>query len=171
MSYKLLTPTRKTTIANLVAEHHTNLEIKKIMKEDYCCEGITDNQIKFIRYTKDYYIKEYRKRYLAGIDGSAMFHKRVRLEKIETLYDAADGIKDIRDKLTFKLRCLSTAQSETDSKSASMNLTQYNQYNNFSPKEVIEKINELKKEFKYTLKNQGGNHAQESRLPAYESKN
>lgn len=123
------------------------------MKINYEFVGLTDNQIKFIRYRRDYYIKEYRKKYLAGIDGSAMFHKRVRLEKIEKLFEDADKIEDVKDKVSFKLKCLGNAQSEAEGKTSSIHLNQYNQFN-YSPEEIRKRLNDLKKELKVSLKHE-----------------
>ena len=151
---KVMTVQRKEQIARLLAEDKDNDIIKQDMQNNYQVR-VTDNQIKHIRYGMAEHIVEFRKQYLSDITTSDFYHKRVRLAELEKLFKKADEIDNPKDKLTFKLKCLAAAQVESEGKLASsLNLTQNNLYN-FTPREINEKIKELKLEFAKTIKSGG----------------
>lgn len=91
-------------------------------------------------------IKKLREKYTSGVDEVAGMHKRVRLERADNIYELAMNKGD----LDAALRANKDLREEVTDKHSVGNivLNQFNQFNNMSDEELMQRREELMKKVK-----------------------
>ncbi len=75
-------------------------------------------------------------------------NERVRLQRTEKLYQAANTILIKKDMVETSLKCLKEAREEIKGESGStQNFLQFNQYNEFTNEQLLDKKKELEQKF------------------------
>jgi len=72
-------------------------------------------------------------------------NERVRLQRAEELYSQAQGIMGVKDKVETSLKCLDFAREETQTDTPQNLNVQFNQFNELTNEQLLEKKKELER--------------------------
>lgn len=143
----ILKEKHKEFICNLIAQYKQQDEIIEELRATYDIK-ILPNQITRIRQKKYDLIEKLRNVYLFNLAKVPIAQKRVRLERLEGIYEVATTIDPLKQRISMQLKCLNAAQTEVEGKvgAGTVYNTQINQYSNLSDKDLKEKIKRLRSE-------------------------
>ena len=133
---------RNYFICNLFAQYKTAPEVQKLLKEVYGVDlvvqsllAIKNNNLKFI--------ERHRAKYLNELMDVPIAQEKIRLERDEELYNLALTIVDKKDKISTALTCLKEAREETKRVDHSQSFIQFNQFNQLTDEELLDKKRRL----------------------------
>jgi diphthamide synthase (EF-2-diphthine--ammonia ligase) len=133
---------RNYFICNLLAQYKTAPEVVKLLKEIHGVElsiasiaAIKSNNLKFI--------ERHRAKYLNELMDVPIAQEKIRLERDEELYNLALTITDKKDKISTAITCLKEAREETKRVDHSQSFIQFNQFNQLTDEELLEKKRRL----------------------------
>ncbi len=86
--------------------------------------------------------------------------EQIRLERDEALFQLSQTLDKPKDKIDYGLKCIKEAREETKG-DGSKNYIQFNQYNELSDKEILEKIKKVKQSIIDVTKKEGEVYASE----------
>jgi len=145
-----LNPQQITFVCNLFGQYKYPKEIQRLLKEIHGI-SVSPATLYGIRDANPEKIEELRNKYLAKIDDVPIAQDKVRLERIEHLYQYATTIRCKKDCVDTALKALSFAREEVKgsgaqgaSRPGDMNFMQFN-FNNMSDKDLIALERRLKK--------------------------
>jgi len=147
---RTLTPQQIIFVCNLFGQYKYPKEIQRLLKEIH---GVNASVFTLygIRDANPEKIEELRNKYLAKIDDVPITQDKVRLERIEHLYQYATTIRCKKDCIEKSLQALREAREEVKGTGAQgagrpgdMNFMQFN-FNNMSDKDLIALERKLKK--------------------------
>lgn len=98
-------------------------------------------------------VEQLRSQYLKTVADIPIAIEKKRLERNEELYQLSQELGNKKEKIDYGIRCLREAREEIKGSHSTVNLTQFNQYNELSDDELIAKKKELEEKFKKTLVN------------------
>jgi len=150
MPYKsVLTSEHKDFVCQKIAEFKQNNEIEKLVLERFGVR-LHNEQIRRLEDKKHELIERLRKHWIAQISKVPIMQKRVRAERIATLYNLSDEITDVKARLDMKLKILAAAHSEAEGKTAgslgNVYNTQINQFSELDDVQLKSRIRSLKTE-------------------------
>jgi hypothetical protein len=119
----------KDLIATMLAEYKPNQEIMKAVKEKFDV-NIRPFQIYSVNKQRKTDIIRLRSMYLKDLMSIPIAQKRIRLERLEKLFNNCSYLKDKRARIREAVNCLSRAQEEIEGKTK-LGDTFINQEQNF----------------------------------------
>jgi hypothetical protein len=138
-----LSPDNKLLICNLIAQYKKPKQIQLLLDEEYGLK-VRLNRIREFNDKEQQLISNLRERFLTTISEVPIAQKRVRLDREEQLYEVAGQIKETKDQIDTKLKCLASAREEVEGRGTqSVTFAQYNQYNQLSDTELQDKLKEI----------------------------
>lgn len=147
-----LAPEQQNELIVMIAERRTNTEIMRYFKDEYGI-AVSTNSISGYRKSDKWrpLIKTIEDKYLADLGSVAGTHKRVRMERLDQIYETAIR----KDKLKEAITAIEKQRVEIEgdsSKNVSISLNQFNMLSDEQLEEErkrvlseIEKLNVLKK--------------------------
>jgi DNA-binding helix-hairpin-helix protein with protein kinase domain len=133
---------RNYFICNLIAQYKTAPEVQTLLKEVYGVD-LSTTSIGIIKRDNLKFVEKRRAKYLSEIQDVPISQERIRLERDEELYNLALTIADKKDKINTALTCLKEAREETKKVEHNNNFIQFNQFNQLTDEELIEKKRRL----------------------------
>lgn len=114
----------------------------------------------YYKKTRAPIIEQLRERFITRTMNIPIANERVRLKRTEDLYQESQRIEGVKDKVEVSLRCLKEAREEIKGESGStQNFLQFNQYNDLTDEQLLDKQKELENKF-LELSKKGNVYAQ-----------
>ena len=133
----------KILVCNLIAQYKKPKQIQILLDDEHDIK-LKLNTIRKFNETDKELIGKLREHYLSTVSEVPIAQKRIRLEREEALYETADEIDEVKDKIDTKLKCLASAREEVEGRGGqTVTFAQYNQYNQLSDEELQQKIKEI----------------------------
>ena len=133
---------RNYFICNLFAQYKTAPEVKVLLKEVHEVD-LSLSSLNVIRSNNLKFIERHRAKYLNELMDVPIAQEKIRLERDEELYNLALTITDKKDKISTALTCLKEAREETKRVDHSQSFIQFNQFNQLTDEELLEKKRRL----------------------------
>ncbi len=133
---------RNYFICNLFSQYKSGKEVKRLLKEVHKVDLTLDSlwQIKG-KHLK--LIERLRAKYLNDLIDVPIAQEKIRLERDEELYNLALTIENPKDRIPVALTCLKEAREETKKVEHSQSFIQFNQFNQLTDEELLEKKRRL----------------------------
>ena len=136
----------KEYIVTLLAEYRPPKEIIALVKKKYDIV-IWPTQVYKVRDQRREIINKLRVAYLKDITEIPIAQKKVRLERVEEQYVAANQITNTERRINAKLKCLDHAQQEIEGKTRMgdtfLNFQQNNIFTEYTNEQLIKKRKEI----------------------------
>lgn len=133
---------RNYFICNLFAQYKSGEEVKRLVKEIHNVD-LTLTSLYIIKSKHLKLVERLRAKYLNDLIDVPIAQEKVRLERDEELYNLALTIENPKDRIPVALTCLKEAREETKKIEHSNNFIQFNQFNQLTDEELLEKKRRL----------------------------
>ena len=150
---KSLTIKKETFICEHIAQMKPYSEIvEDWAKENPVEKPITKQAVYYFVKTRNHIIEDTRQKILEKRIEKAIevpiANEKIRLQRMEHLYNTASGIRNTKDMVGTSLDCLKEARQEVKGDSGStQNFLQLNQFNELTDMQLLEKKKELEEKF------------------------
>ncbi len=133
---------RNYFICNLFSQYKSGKEVQKLVKEVHKVDLGLDS-LWGIKNKHPKLIERLRAKYLNDLIDVPIAQEKVRLERDEELYNLALTIENPKDRIPAALTCLKEAREETKKIEHGNNFIQFNQFNQLTDEELLEKKRRL----------------------------
>lgn len=141
----------RITACQLIAEFKEPLEVIRLLNDKYDLNISEDTVAKFTeKHEKE--IGKLRAQYLSEVSRVPIANEVVRLERTEDLYKQSQKLEDSSTKILRSLDCLRTAREETKGVGGQGLNVQFNQFNELSDEEIVDKKAGLEKKIMDLMK-------------------
>lgn len=128
----------RVTACQLIAEFKEPLEVIRALNDRYDL-NISEETIKNFTEKHEKEIGRLRAAYLSEVSTVPIANEKIRLERTEDLYKQSQKLEDSSTKILRSLDCLRTAREETKGVGSQGLNVQFNQFNELTDEEIVDK--------------------------------
>ena len=123
-------------------------EVAKAYNAKFDGKKVTIPMVRYYKETRAPIIEQMRDKFISKTMYIPIANEKVRLRRTEGLYQESQKIEGVKDKVEVSLKCLKEAREEIKGESGStQNFLQFNQYNELTDEQLLDKQKELEQKF------------------------